>query len=255
MKVALGRAGEAMGDAATASALSGNDPDTQRLVQEVAVAGAVDLLAMNRIDEAVQQLTRLRDENPGSALARTGLARALIAKRQPDLALAELQKALETDPGLAEAHFRAGYVHQVLKRDAASALPHLEKAASADPGNVEYRTQLGAALVDLKQFDRAVTELGRATTGAGQGRAEGWIYLGAAQLGGRHYKDAVAALDKAAALSNDNAQVEAYLAWSYFGLKDSKAFVAHARRAKALGHKEPTLLDYLARVEKGEPIK
>jgi hypothetical protein len=43
--------------------------------------------------------------------------------------------------------------------------------------------------------------------------------------------------------------------WSYFGLKDSKAFVAHARGAKALGHKEPTLLDYLARVEKGEPIK
>ena len=65
----------------------------------------------------------------------------------------------------------------------------------------------------------------------------------------------MAALDKASALSADNAQVEAYLAWSYFGLKDSKAFVAHASKAKALGHKEPTLLDYLGRVEKGEPIK
>jgi len=29
----------------------------------------------------------------------------------------------------------------------------------------------------------------------------------------------------------------------------------HGRKAKALGQKDPTLLDYLARVEKGEPIK
>jgi len=255
VKVALGRAAEAMGDAATASAISENDPDAQRLVQEVTVARGVELLAANRVDEAVQELTRLRDQNPGSALARTGLARALIAKRQPDLALAELQKAVESDPAFAEAHFRTGYVHHVLKRAAAAGLPHLEKAVAADPGNAEYRTQLGAALIDLKQFDRAATELARATSGAGQGRAEGWIYLGAAQLGGKRYKDAVAALRKAAALAADNPQVEAYLAWSYFGLKDSKAFVTHAGRARALGHKEPTLLEYLARVEKGEPIK
>ena len=67
--------------------------------------------------------------------------------------------------------------------------------------------------------------------------------------------DAFAALDKGAALAPTNAQAEAYLAWAYFGLKDATNFKLHAGKAKALGHKEPTLLDYLARVEKGEPIK
>jgi tetratricopeptide (TPR) repeat protein len=253
--MALGRAGEAVADAATAAAVAENDAEAQRLVQEVSVAKSVELLAQNRVDEAIAELTRLRDQNPGSALARTGLGRAYIAKRQADLALAELQKALEADPSMAEAHFRTGYAQQVLKREAAAALPHLEKAAEAEPANVEYRTQLGAALIDLKQFDRAAKELARATSGAGEARAEGWIYLGAAQLGGKHYQDALAALKRAAALTPDNAQVEAYMAWAAFGLKDSKAFVAHAGRARALGHKEPTLLDYLARVEKGEPIK
>lgn len=255
VKMALGRAGEAVADAATAAAVAENDPEAQRLVEEVSVAKSVELLAQNRVDEAIAELARLRDSNPGSTLARTGLARAYIAKRQADLALAELQKALEADPSMAEAHFRTGYAQQVLKRDAASALPHLEKAVETEPANVEYRTQLGAALIDLKQFDRAAKELARATTGPGEGRAEGWIYLGAAQLGGKHYQDAIAALQRAATITPDNAQVEAYLAWAAFGLKDSKAFVAHAGRARALGHKEPTLLEYLARVEKGEPIK
>jgi tetratricopeptide (TPR) repeat protein len=255
VKMALGRAGEAVADAATAAAVAEGDAEAQRLVQEVAVAKSVELLAQNRVDEAIQELTRLRDQNPGSALARTGLARAYIAKRQADLALAELDKALQVDPGSAEAQFRTGYAQQVLKRDAAAALPHLEKAAEAEPANLEYRTQLGAALIDLKQFDRAAKELARVTSGPGAARTDGWIYLGAAELGAKRYKDAIAALEKASALKADDAQVEAYLAWAYFGLKDSKAFLAHAGRARALGHKEPTLLEYLGRVEKGEPIK
>ena len=105
-----------------------------------------------------------------------------------------------------------------------------------------------------KQFDRAATEAGKVTQAAPK-RADAWIYLGAAQLGAKRFKDAIAALDKGAALAPTNAQAEAYLAWAYFGLKDATSFKLHAGKAKALGHKEPTLLDYLARVEKGEPIK
>ena len=45
------------------------------------------------------------------------------------------------------------------------------------------------------------------------------------------------------------------MAWRISGSADSKAFVAHAGKTKALRPQEPTLLDYLARVEKGEPIK
>ncbi|HEY8151591.1 MAG TPA: hypothetical protein VIK51_21965, partial [Vicinamibacteria bacterium] len=82
-----------------------------------------------------------------------------------------------------------------------------------------------------------------------------WIYLGQAQVGAKRYKDAIAALEKAGAVAPNNMQVETLLAWAYFGLKDSKNFIDHGRKARTLGQKEPTLLGYLTRIEGGEPIK
>ena len=108
--------------------------------------------------------------------------------------------------------------------------------------------------MDAKQYDRAVAELTPVTRSA-PNRPEGWIYLGAAHLQAKRYKDAIAALDKAAALAPTSAQVEAFLAWSYFGLKDAAAFKLHGGKARALGHKEATLLQYLTRIEGGEVIK
>jgi tetratricopeptide (TPR) repeat protein len=244
-----------MEDAATAAVLAEGDAEAQRLVQETTVAKSLDEAARGNVDIAIQDLTKLRDQQPESAIVRVGLARALVLKRQADAALAELTKAVQLDPSSAEAQAQMGLVLHALKGDAKSALGPLEKAVAADPANAEYRTQLGAVLVDLKQTDRAVTELTKVTETAGYARPDGFIYLGAAQLGAKKYQAAVPPLEKAIALSPQSAQAEAYLAWAYFGLKDSKAFVTHAGKAKALGHKEPTLLDYLGRVEKGEPIK
>jgi tetratricopeptide (TPR) repeat protein len=255
VKIAMNRAADAVADAATAAALAENDPEAQKLVREVTVATALDNVARGQAELAVQDLTQLRDKEPEQAEVRIGLARALIAQRKADAALAELQKAVELDPASAEAQYRLGYVRHVMKQDAAGALGPYEKAVAADPANLEYRTGLGATLSDLKQYDRAVTELTKVTQAPGYNHAEGWIYLGAAHLGAKRYKDAIAALDKAAAAAPDNAQAEAYLAWSYFGLKDAPSFKKHAGKAKALGHKEPTLLQYLTRVEAGEDIK
>jgi tetratricopeptide (TPR) repeat protein len=255
VKLTLRRAREAMEDAATAAALGEGDKEAQHLVQEATVAKALEDAAQGGIDIAIQDLTKLRDENPDSVVARVGLARALVLKRQADPALAELRKAVELDPSSAEAQAQLGLVLHALKGDAKGALAPLEKAVAADPANTDYRTQLGAVLVDLKLADRAVAELTKVTESAGYARPDGFIYLGAAQLDAKRYAAAVPPLEKAVTLAPQNAQVEAYLAWAYFGLKDSKAFVAHAGKAKALGHKEPTLLDYLARVQKGEPIK
>jgi tetratricopeptide (TPR) repeat protein len=219
------------------------------------VARALATVAKGQPDLAAEDLTKLRDAEPDQADVRVGLARVLIAQRQADAAIAELDKAIALDPNLAEAQYQLGYVRHVLKRDAAGALGPYEKAAAAEASNLEYRTALGAVLSDLKQFDRAVAELGKVTQAPGYKRAEAWIYLGAAHLGAKRYKDAISALAKAGAVAPDNAQAEAYLAWSYFGLKDATAFKQHAGKAKALGHKEPTLLQYLTRIEAGEPIK
>jgi predicted Zn-dependent protease len=252
--MALGRGTDAMGDGATAAALAEGDPEVAALAVETAVAGALDFVAAQKADLAVQDLTKLRDAHPDSAVVRVGLARALIASRKPDAAIAELQKAVEMAPTSADAQYQLGLAQHLHKQNAVAAVPALEKAAAADPANPDYRISLGAALVDAKQFDRAVAELTPITVSAPK-RPEGWLYLGAAQLQAKRYKDAIAALDKAAALVPANAQVESMLAWSYFGLKDAANFKLHGGKARTLGYKEATLLQYLTRIEGGEPIK
>jgi tetratricopeptide (TPR) repeat protein len=254
VKMALGRGTDAMGDAATAAALAEGDPEAQALALEATVARALDYVASQKADLAVQDLTKLRDSNPDSVAVRLGLAKALIATRKADAAILELQKAVEIAPTSAEAHYQLGLAQHLQKQNAAAAVPSFEKALAADPANPEYRISLGAALVDAKQYDRAVAELTPVTRSA-PNRPEGWIYLGAANLQAKKYKDAIASLDKAAALAPANAQVEAFLAWSYFGLKDAAGFKLHGGKARGLGYKEATLLQYLTRIEGGEPIK
>jgi tetratricopeptide (TPR) repeat protein len=255
VKIALGRAAEAMGDAATAAALAENDPEAKQLAQEVAVAKAAEYVRTNQPDLAIGELTKIRDENPDLVAARVALAKAYVAKRQADPAVVELQEAVKRDAANAEAQYQLGQVLHLMKRDPAGAVAAYEKAAAAVPGNADYRTAFGAALMEAKQFDRAVAELTAATQTPGYAKADAWLYLGTAHLGAKRYKDAVAALEKAGAAAPDNVQVETYMAWAYFGLKDSANFKAHGGKAKALGTKDTTLLSYLARVEKGEEIK
>jgi tetratricopeptide (TPR) repeat protein len=232
-----------------------DNPEAKRLVAEVAVAQGLSELASGQIDLALDSLTALRDREPNLAAARVGLAKVLVAKRQADAAISELQKAVELEPGNAEAHYQLGYVQHVLKVNAAAALPEYEKAVAAEPANVIYRTNLGAALTATKDFDRAVAELTKVTESPGYGKADAWIYIGQAHLGAKRYKEAIAALDKAVAIAPDNDQANAYLGWCYFGLKDSANFKKYAGKARSLGYKEPTLLQYLTRVEAGEAIK
>jgi tetratricopeptide (TPR) repeat protein len=254
-KVALGRAGEALADANLAAAMSEGDGDVQELVTEVKVARALQDLGAGQADLAVQDLTKLRDENPGSAAVRLGLGRAHIARRDADAALAELQKAVELDPRNAEAQYQLGYVQHVMKQNADAAVPAFAAAAAAEPGNTMFRTSLGSALTDAGQLDRAVEELTKVTGSEGYSGFQAHFFLGAAQLKAQRYKEAAEALEKAVAAKPDHAQAEGFLAWSYFGLKDAASFKAHGAKARTLGYKDPQLFDRLAKVEAGQPIK
>jgi len=255
VKIALGRAQEALADANLAAAMSENDKDAQELVIEAKVGRALQDLAGGQTDLAVQDLTKLRDENPDSAAVRLGLGRTQIARRDPDAALPELQKAVELDPKNAEAQYQLGYVHHVMKQNAAAAVGPFEKAVAAEPGNTLFRTSLGSALTDAGQLDRAVQELRKVTGSESYSGWQAWFYLGAAQLKASRYGEAAAALEKAVAGKPDYAQAEAFLAWSYFGLKDAESFKAHGAKARKLGYKDPQLFDRLTRVEAGEAIK
>ncbi len=254
-KMALGRPQDAMGDASTALALAEGDAEAELLSQQVTIAQALTFVAKGQPDFAINDLTQLRDKNPDLAEARVGLARALLAKRDVDAALVELQKAVALKPGLAEAQFQLGYVQHAFKQNPQAALAAYEAAVAADPARVNYRTNLGAVLTDLKQYDRAVAELTKVVETPGYAKADAWIYLGRAHVAAKRYKDAIPALDKAVALAPASADAEASLGWCYFGLKDAENFKKHAGKARSLGYKEPTLIGYLTRVEGGEAIK
>ena len=255
VKIALGRSPEALSDANLAAAMAENDPDARALVVEVKVARALQDVGAGQTDLAVQDLTQLRDQNPDSAAVRLGLGRAQIARRDAAAALAELQKAVELDPKNAEAQYQLGYVQQVMKQNPGAAVLPYEKAVEADPGNAMFRTSLGSALLGAGQTERAVEQLTKVTSAEGYSGGQAWFYLGAAQLKASRFKEAVTALEKSLAAKPDNAEAEAYLAWSYFGLKDAAGFKAHGAKARKLGWKDAALLDRLAKVEAGQAIK
>ncbi len=255
VKIALGRAQEAIGDASMAAAMAENDPEAQALALEVRVARAMQDMREGNTALAEQDLMKLRDDFPDSPEVRLGLARAQLVRRDADAAIVELTKAVELDPDYAEALYELGRVQLKMKADPAAAVPSLEKAASLDAGNATYLTSLGTALVGTQQFDRTVEVLTEATAQPGYESAEGFLSLGQAYVNLKKYKDAVTVLEKAATLAPDAAPVWATLGWAYFGLKDAGNFKRAAGKAKSLGYNEPNLLQYLARVEAGEAIQ
>lgn len=255
VKIALGRAQDALADASLAAALGEGDTEAEGLVVEVKVARALESLAQGQVDSAVLDLAALRDEKPASLPVRLALARAQVARRDADAAIAELKKATELEPRSAEAHYQLGDVLHTMKQNAAAAVPAFEAAVAAEPDDLLFRTAFGAALSDAGQVERAVAELG---TVVGNADYSGWrasFYLGAAQLKAQRYKEAAEALEKSLAVKADNAQAEGYLAWAYFGLKDAANFKVHGAKAKDLGFKDPQLFDRLTKVEAGQPIK
>jgi tetratricopeptide (TPR) repeat protein len=255
IRIALNRPTDALGDVSTAEVLSEGDPEIAPLKLEVSVAQALALVATNQMELAVQDLTALKTQNPNSPEIRFGLAKALLARRQTDAALAEFQKAVSLDPDLAEAHYQIGYIHHQLRRNPTAALPHYEKAVASAPGRLDYRTHLGGALSEMREFDRAIAELTKVTENPAYRKGEAWTYLGGVYVNTKRYKEAVDALLKADKALPDNVMVNAYLAWAYFGLKDRDNFITYGRKARALGHKEVLLLERLTLVESGQTIK
>jgi Flp pilus assembly protein TadD len=198
---------------------------------------------------------QLRDANPESAAVRLALAKAQLARRDVPGAIAELQKAAQLEPKNAEAQFQLGNTLLRLKGDAASAVAPLQQAAALEPGNTQYQAALGASLVGAQQAGPAIDVLTKLTALPDYKKPEGFVSLGQAYVQAKRYKDAVPVLEKATTIAPDNAEAWATMGWAYFGLKDAAKFKESAGKARTLGYKETTLLDYLKKIEGGMTIK
>jgi tetratricopeptide (TPR) repeat protein len=255
VKIAQNRAQDAVADANLAAAMAENDPEAKALLTEVKAASALQALGAGQIDLAVSELTQLRDANPDSAAVRLALAKAQIARRDVPGAVTELKKAAELDPKNAEAQYQLGNTLLRMKGDAAGSVAPFQQAAALEPGNAQYAASLGTALVAAQQFGPAIDVLTKLTSLPAYKQPDGFVALGAAYVQAKRYKEAVPVLEKATSIAPDNADAWANLGWAYFGLKDAAKFKESAGKARALGYKEPNLLDYLKKIEGGMTIK
>jgi tetratricopeptide (TPR) repeat protein len=255
VKIAQNRAQDAVADANLAAAMAENDPEAKALLIEVKAASALQALGAGQVDLAVSELMQLRDANPESAAVRLALGKAQVARRDVAAAIAEFTKAAELDPKNADAHYQLGNVLMRLKGDSPSAVAPFQKAVALEPGNAQYAAGLGAALVGAQQFGPAIDVLTKLTAQPEYKKPDGFVSLGQAYVQGKRYKEALPVLEKATTLAPDNAEAWATMGWAYFGLKDAAKFKESAGKARTLGYKEPTLLDYLKKIEGGMTIK
>jgi len=255
VKIAQNRAQDAVADANLAAAMAENDPEAKALLIEVKAASALQALGAGQVDLAVSELMQLRDANPESAAVRLALGKAQVARRDVAAAIAEFTKAAELEPKNADAHYQLGNVLMRMKGDSPSAVAPFQKAVALEPGNAQYAAGLGAALVGAQQFGPAIDVLTKLTAQPEYKKPDGFVSLGQAYVQGKRYKEALPVLEKATTLAPDNAEAWATMGWAYFGLKDAAKFKESAGKARTLGYKEPTLLDYLKKIEGGMTIK
>ena len=255
VKIAQNRAQDAVADANLAAAMAENDPEAKALLIEVKAASALQSLGAGQVDLAVSELMQLRDANPESAAVRLALGKAQVARRDVAAAIAEFTKAAELEPKNADAHYQLGNVLMRMKGDSPSAVAPFQKAVALEPGNAQYAAGLGAALVGAQQFGPAIDVLTKLTAQPDYKKPDGFVSLGQAYVQGKRNKEALPVLEKATTLAPDNAEAWATMGWAYFGLKDAAKFKESAGKARTLGYKEPTLLDYLKKIEGGMTIK
>jgi TolB-like protein/Tfp pilus assembly protein PilF len=186
---------------------------------------------------------------PGYAEAHAGLANAYYVLGDHSRARDEARRAIELDPGSADAHHRLAVLHLYDDRDLAAARREFEAAVQANDGLEVVHHSYAAYFSILGQHDRAMDQIARArlidpvsTTL----NADACWYLYVA----RRYHDAVAQCRHALALDPSHAGAHSYLLSSYLALGDSTRALEHANALA--GRTFPDLAAYWRwRLERG----
>jgi tetratricopeptide (TPR) repeat protein len=165
------------------------------------------LRSASMIAEAKAELQQALDLNPGLVWARFYLAKVYLDTGRPDKAKAELEQALKTQPGVAHFLSLLGEAERKLGAPEA-ALEWHRKALAADPkmNTVHYYTAL--AYMDLKNDDEAIREL-EASIQSPFVAPELYLTLGSLYTQRKRYREAEDLCRKAIAL--DPSRSESYL--------------------------------------------
>ena len=119
------------------------------------------------MDKAIEYFEQAIALEPSYALAYTGLAQAYVSQsylrgsersEQVGKALSAARKALELDPGLAEAHAVSGQIKMVFELDWEGAEADFKKGLELGPGSLVCVMSYGDYLLFTGQYDQALVQ-------------------------------------------------------------------------------------------------
>ncbi len=197
--------------------------------------------------------------NPRDSLSLFYLGQLALARNDPDLAIAVLNRATLNDPRLASAWTLLTSVY--LRRAASStdttkAAADYLNAVRAGEGLIKVRTDeeavrlFGQALIGSQQYARAAAALERATLGS-DAKGVTFYLLGVAHSRAKNLPKAIAALESAAAKTPDDVNVYRELGYAYEILKQyAKALAAYQKGANLA----PADNDFKESIERVRPF-
>ena len=171
----------------------------------------LDRLEKGKVDEAIADLRKAVEIQPGLAEARTGLAYALLKKGEVKEAVSHFQVALEIQPGFAEAH--AGLANALLKQGQTNeAVVRWEKALAIKPHYAQAHANLGDALFQQGRIGEAILQY-QEMVKLEPGDAHAQFSLGQAFEGAGRIREAIAQYRAALKINFQTVQPLNNLAW------------------------------------------
>ncbi len=161
---------------------------------------AVSLVAVGRIDEAVEQLEGALRLDPNRATAHYRLGTALMIQGSRDDAADHFRRAIDLDTSFPEAHNSLGALFH-LAGNVVEAERHYRRTLQLDPAHAGAHRNLGNILLGAERFGEAESEF-RDALALRPESADAYIGLGQALAGQGKRGEAQAAFDRARALES-----------------------------------------------------
>jgi tetratricopeptide (TPR) repeat protein len=171
--------------------LKADPKDTIAIAQRAALA--LQSRDPNQVQTALTDLQGLVSKNPANPVYRFQLARALLAKGQPDQAKTHLEEAIRLRPNLTPAKLLLAQVYSS-KGDHARTLQIADEVISQERNNLPARLMRSAALLALGEKDKAKTELQEIIKNVPDS-ADAQYQLGLINYSQGNYKDAMTAFN------------------------------------------------------------
>lgn len=181
------------------------------------------LLRQNRLDDCIRQITQVLAQNDKIAMAHNVVGNAYLAKGEFDKAMSHIDRAIELDPGLADAHIKKG-LFNLSNGNNAGAEIELEMAVAAAPDSLNNRLLLASLNLRQQNYRNALEILQEGLDGSEQD-ALLYNYMAAAYMAQKQVTEAIDALSRAKQIKPD------YLT-PYFNLVNY--YLSNQQRDKAI---------------------